>query len=122
MQFQPSSAKSQPKQQSSKSDNKSKTWRVSDQQTELEKAGLDSSIFYPPEFHNKIFEALGLDTEKYKHVNPDNLAKFKDIIRKYSAAFLLPGVNLEVIKGAEHQILTGDVNPSYTLPYRKSPS
>ena len=67
-------------------------------------------VFNPnsPEFHNKIFEALGLDTEKYGHVNPDILAKFIDIIHKYSAAFWLPGVNLEVIKGAEHQILTGD--------------
>ena len=81
-------------------------------------------VFDPnsPEFHNKIFEALGLDTEKYGHVNPDILAKFKDIIRKYLAAFWLPGVNLEVIKGAEHQILTGDASRSYTLPYRKSPS
>ena len=65
-------------------------------------------VFDPnsPEFHNKIFEALGLDTEKYGHVNPDILAKFKDIICKYSATFWLPGVNLQVIKGAEHQIST----------------
>ena len=75
-----------------------------------------------PEFHNKMFEAFGLDTEKYRHVNPDILAKSKDSIRKYSAAFWLPRVSLEVIKGAEHQILTGDANPSCTLPYRRSPS
>ena len=143
-----SSTNSQPKQQSSKSKNNSKSWRVSDQQTKLEKADLDSSILTPyseyhekdinsdnelppthevvfyqnsREFQNKIFEALGLDTEKYVHVNPDILGKFEDI-RKYSAAFWLLGVNLEVIKGTEHQILTRDASPSYTLPYHKCPS
>ena len=38
-QFQPSFTNSQPKQLSSNAKNNSKSWRVSDQQTELEKAG-----------------------------------------------------------------------------------
>ena len=59
-QFQPSSANSQPKQRSSKSKNKSNSWKVSDQQIELEKAGLDSSILTPYREYHK------------NDVNPDN--------------------------------------------------
>ena len=60
-QFQSSSANSQPKQQSSTSKNKSKSWRVSDQQTKQEKVGLDSSILTPyREYHEN-------------DVNPDDM-------------------------------------------------
>ena len=92
--------------------------------TTLELPPVSSPNFDPnsTEFHEQIFNALGLDTSKYSHVRPDILEKFKNLIRKYPKAFWLPHTPLTVIPGHEHRILTGDAAPSYQLPYRKSPS
>ena len=116
---------------------------------ELRNAGLDSRILSPyseyhenetvtalelppvsnpncdpdsTQFHEQIFNALGLDTSIYSHVRPHILEKFKNSIRKYPTAFWLPDTPLAVIPGHEHRILTGHAAPSYQLPSRKSPN
>ena len=66
--------------------------------------------------------ALDLDTDIYAHVNPVIMKQFKELIRKFSHAFHLPGSPLGTIKAYYHHIGTGDSPPVYCLPYRKSPS
>ena len=127
----------------------SKTWKLAIQQREFQNAGLDSSILspfreyhkhehpkhhelpldfdqdfnpYTEEYDNKLFDSLGLHTEKYKHIHPHIMDNFKTLLRKYPTAFWLPGSPLSIIKGHEHRIETGDASPTYHLPYRKSPS
>ena len=50
------------------------------------------------------------------------LQTFKQLIRKYSTAFLLPSSPLGQIQGFEHHIDTEDALPVYKHPYRKSPA
>ena len=87
--------------------------------TVLELPPVSSPNFDPnsTEFHEQIFNALGLDTSTYSHVRSDILATFKNLIRKYPTAFWLPDTPLTIILGHEHHILTGDAAPSYQLPY-----
>ena len=58
----------------------------------------------------------------YAQVSSDVMAKFKQLIRKYSHAFHLPNSPLTAIKGFYHNINTGDAPPVYKLPYRKCPA
>ena len=109
----------------------------------MAQAGLDSSILSPflpepdldippvenvgldphsEEYFQKLVTALDLETENYAHVDPGIMQQFKDLIRKYSHAFYLPGSELSTITGFHHNIPTGDSPPVYHLPYRKSPS
>ena len=77
---------------------------------------------YSEEYHQKLIDALQLDSDKYHHVPPHILSGFKDLLRKYPTAFLLPGAQLGQVKGFEHIIDTGDLSPLYHPPYRKSPA
>ena len=122
-------------------------WNVSAQISKLKGAGLDSSVLFPfletdtenspnmfapiaptpldtssEEYHQKLIDALQLDSDKYHHVPPHILSGFKDLLRKYPSAFLLPGAQLGQIKGFEHIIDTGDASPLYQPPYRKNPA
>ena len=126
-----------------------KTWKLAIQQREFQNAGLDSSILspfreyhehehpkhhelppdfdhdfnpYTEEYHDRLFDSLGLHTQKYEHVHPHIMKNFKTLLRKYPTAFWLPGSPLSIIKGHEHRIETGDASPTYQLPYGKSPS
>ena len=112
------------------------TWKISEQNRELAAVGLDSSILSP--FSEKIFEfhehefvpsatlpldpsseeyyqtllkAVALDSPKYVHVDAEILQTFKQLIRKYPTAFLLPGSLLGQIHGFEHHIDTKDALP-----------
>ena len=75
-----------------------------------------------PEYLEKVYEALGINTDTYAHLDPALKDKFKELIRKYSSVFWLPGAPLGTIHGFEHNIPTGDATPIHHLPYRKSPS
>ena len=122
-------------------------WNVSAQISELLDAGLDSSILspfletdtenpsnmfapigptppdpYSEEYHQKLIDALQLDSDQYHHVPPHILSGYKDLSRKYPNAFLLPGAQLGQIKGFEHTINTGEDSPLYHPTYRKSPA
>ena len=55
-------------------------------------------------------------------MNPVIMKQFKELIRKFSHAFHLPGSPLGAIKAYYHHIATEDSPPVYCLPYRKSPS
>ena len=135
-QAQPSSTSSSPR-----------SWSLHAQTTEMAQAGLDSSILspflpepdldpphiFPPvenvgldphseDYFQKLVTALDLETENYAHVDPGIMKQFKELIRKYSHAFYLPGSELSTIKGFYHNIPTGDSPPVYRLPYWKSPS
>ena len=86
----------------------------------VENVGLDPhSEEY---FQSCLLHALDLDTDIYGHVDPVIVKQFKELIRKYSHAFHLPGSQLGTIKGYHHHIATGDSSPVYRLPYKKSPS
>ena len=85
----------------------------------VENAGLDP---HSDEYFQKLVTALDLETENYAHVDPGIMKQFKELIRKYSHAFYLPGSELSTITGFHHNIPTGDSPPVYRLPYRKSPS
>ena len=123
------------------------TWKISEQNRGLAAAGLDSSILSPfrekiSEFHEQEFvpsatlpldprseeyyqtllKALALVSPKYAHVDAEILQTFKQLIRKYSTAFLLPSSPLGQIQGFEHHIDTEDALPVYKHPYRKSPA
>ena len=50
------------------------------------------------------------------------MINFCSLIRKFPQVFYLPSVQLSTIKGFQHNIETGEANPVYRLPYRKSPS
>ena len=82
-----------------------------------ESVGLDP---HSEEYFQKLVAALDLDTDIYAHVNPVIMKQFKELIRKYSHAFHLPGSPLGTIKCYPHHIATGDLPPVYCLPYRKS--
>ena len=124
-------------------------WTIEGQNQELRAVGLDSSylsqfvfdsfdntgnslefpptetpVFSPnsPEYLEKVYEALGINTDTYAHLDPALKDKFKELIRKYSSVFWLPGAPLGTIHGFEHNIPTGDATPIHHLPYRKSPS
>ena len=56
------------------------------------------------------------------HLDPALKDKFKELVRKYSSVFWLPGVPLGTIHGFEHSILTGEATPFHHLPYCKLPS
>ena len=56
------------------------------------------------------------------HVTPDIHYTFKQLFRTYPTAFYLPGSQLSMIKGFQHNITTGIDTPIYSLPYCKSPS
>ena len=127
-----------------------KQWKNSDQNTEMVNAGLDSSILspflmeaennlsdanrdlsptdpvtldpYSEKHFQELVKALGLDTDDYAHVTPDTVDKFKQLLRRYPTAFYLPGSQLSMIKGFQHNITTNNDTPIYKLPYRKSPS
>ena len=124
-----------------------RSWSLHAQITEMAQAGLDSSILspflpepdldpphmFPPvenvgldphfeEYFQKLVTALDLETENYAHVDPGIMKQFKELIRKYSHAFYLPGSELSTISGFHHNIPTGDSPPVYHLPYWKSPS
>ena len=51
---------------------------------------------------------MDLETENYAHVDPGIMKQFKELIRKYSHAFYLPGSELTTITGFHHNIPTGD--------------
>ena len=74
------------------------------------------------QYFKELVTALDLDTPSYAHVPSKILAEFKNILRKYTAAFYLPNTPLSTIKGFYHSIDTGEAAPVYRLPYRKSPS
>ena len=124
-----------------------RSWSLPAQTTEMAQAGSDSSFLspflpeldldpphvFPPaesvdldphseEYFQKLVPALDLDTDIYAHLNPVIMKQFKELIRKYSHSFHLPGSPLGTIKGYYHHIATGDSPPVYRLPYRKSPS
>ena len=105
----------------------------------MAQSGLDSSLLHPflsepdldhpdalpptggvyldlhsEEYFDKLVKALELDVPLYAKVDPNTMAQFKDILRKYPEAFHLPGFY--------HNIDTGHSPPMYQLPYRKSPS
>ena len=84
-----------------------------------ENKGIDPNS---AQFFEQLVKALELDTPMYAHVSSDVMAKFKQLIRKYSHAFHLPNSPLTAIKGFYHNINTGDAPPVYKLPYRKSPA
>ena len=124
-----------------------KSWQISAQNLEMKEAGLSSDILKPfetfaednekvdlmlpsisipfldpksDEFHSKLVESLDLN-EEYDHVNPEIMEKFKDLLKQYPNAFVVPGSPLGEIKGFENSIETGDAAPIYKSPYRKSP-
>ena len=84
----------------------------------------ETPVFSPnsPKYLEKVYEALGINTDTYAHLDPALKDKFKELIRKYSSVFWLPGAPLGTIHGFEHNIPTGDATPIHHLPYRKSPS
>ena len=123
-----------------------KPWQIYSQNTEMINAGLDSSVLSPfsdtyessdkPEFlpttdapldphsqeyHEKLVAALGLDSDSYSHVDPDIMKQFKQYLHEFPTAFLLPNSPLTTIKGFEHTVDTGNAEPVYKPPYRKSP-
>ena len=124
-------------------------WTIDGQNQELHAVGLDSSYLSPfvlysfgnagnslefpptetpvfspnsPEYIEKVYKALGINTDTYKHLDLALKDKSKELIRKYSSVFWLPGAPLVMIHGYEHNIPTGDATPIHHLPYRKSPS
>ena len=126
-----------------------KQWKNSDQNTEMVNAGLDSSILspflmeaennfsdtnrdlsptdpvtldpYSEKYFQELVKALGLDTDDYTHVTPDIVDKFKQLLQRYPTAFYLPGSQLSMIKGLQHNIPANNDTPIYKLPYHKSP-
>ena len=84
----------------------------------VENVGIDS---HSEEYFQKLVAALIL-TDIYAHVDPVIMKQFKELIRKYSHAFYLPGSQLGRIKGYQHHIATRDSPPVFCLPYWKSPS
>ena len=84
----------------------------------------ETPVFSPnsPEYLEKVYEALGINTDTYAHLDPALKDKFEELIRKYSSVFWLPGAPLGTIHGFGHNIPTGDATPIHHLPYRKSPS
>ena len=125
-----------------------KQWQLSVQVKEMEDSGLNSSILSPfcdalPEFDcqgpefppaeeltcdpyssaysDAIFHALDLDGPEYFNVDEDIMKRFKELIRQYPTAFVLPGSPLGAVKGFEHRIDTADAPPIYRHPYKKSP-
>ena len=99
----------------------------------LPEPDLDPPHIFPPvenvglnphseEYFQKPVTALDLETENHAHVDPGMIKQFKELIRKYSHAFYLPGSELSTITGFYHNISTGDYPPVYRLPYQKSPS
>ena len=124
-----------------------RSWSLPAQTTEMAQAGLDSSfsssflpepdldpphVFLPAEnvgldphseeYFQKLVAALDFDTDIYAHVDPVIIKQFKELIRKYSYAFHIPGSHLGTIKGYNHHIATGDSPPVYCLSYWKTPS
>ena len=120
-------------------------WNVSAQISELKNAGLDSSVLspflerdsenppnmfvpmvptpldpYSKQYHQKLTDALKLDSDQYCHVPPHILPGSKDLLKKYPIAFLLP--QLGQIKEFEHKIDTGEASPLYHQICRKSPA
>ena len=85
----------------------------------VENVGLDP---HSEDHFQKLVTVLDLETENYAHVDPGIMKQFKELIRKYSHAFYLPGSELSTITGFYHNIPTGDSPPVYRLPYWKSPS
>ena len=76
---------------------------------------------YSEEYHQKLIYALQPDSDQCHHVPPHILPGFKDLLRKYPIAFLLPSAQQGQIKAFEHTIDTGEASPLYHPPYRKSP-
>ena len=70
----------------------------------------------------ELAKALDLDTDNYPHVTLDILDKFKQLLQTYPTAFHLPGSQLSMIKGFQHNINTDNDTPVYKLTYHKSPS
>ena len=95
------------------------TWIPHTYSSPLENVGLDP---HSEEYFQKLITALDLETGNYAHVDPGIMKQFKDLIRKYSHLFYLPGSELGTITGFHHNIPTGDSPPVYRLPYWKSPS
>ena len=83
-----------------------------------ENVGLDP---HSEEYFQKLVATLDLDKDIYAHVNPVIMKQFKELIRKDSHAFHLPGSPLGTIKGYYHHIATGDSPIVYCLSYKKSP-
>ena len=96
-----------------------KSWQISTQNLEMKEAGLSSDILKPfetytednekvdpmlpptttpfldpnfEEFQSKFVESLGLN-EKYDHVNPEIIEKFKDLLKQYPNVFVVPRSN-----------------------------
>ena len=49
------------------------------------------------EFHSKLVGSLGLN-EEYDNVNPEIMEKFKDLLKQYPNAFVVPGSPWEKLK------------------------
>ena len=81
-------------------------------------APLDS---HSQEYNEKLVAALSLDSDSYSHVDPDIMQQFKQYLHEFPTAFLLPNSPLTTIKGFEHTVDTGNAQPVYKPPYRKSP-
>ena len=126
---------------------RSKQWKLAEQETELEAAGLDSSILsvftepqdteelhalFPSEppyldptsddYLDQLVAALQLDTDLYKYFSANVLQKFKKLVKEYTHVFYFPGSPLNTITSFEYRIETADAFPVYKLPYRKSSS
>ena len=74
------------------------------------------------EYLENVYEALGINTDTYEHLDPALKDKFKELICKYSSVFWLPGAPLGMIHRFDRSIPKGDATPIHHLPYRKSPS
>ena len=74
---------------------------------------------YSEKHFQELVKALGLN---YIHVPPDILDKFKQLHRAYPTSFYLPGSQLSMIRGFQHNITTDNDTHICKLPYRKSPS
>ena len=109
-----------------------KTWDLSQQRSEMAKAGLDSSVLapflpelesdhphdFPPldsavldphseKYFNELVTALDLDSPTYSHVDPIIMQQFKGLLCKYPEAFYLPDTKLGTVKDFYHNIDTG---------------
>ena len=124
-----------------------KSWKPQQQQEEMKKAGLHSSLLspflddhdadhphalpstdpvyldsYSEEYHEMLVNTLDLDSPKYFNISEDVMSNFKNLLCRYPEAFHIPGSPLGIIKGFYHKINTGESPPVYKLPYCKSPA
>ena len=124
-----------------------KSWQPQQQQEEVKKAGLHSSLLspflddhdadhphalpstdpvyldqYSEEYYETLVNTLDLDSPKYFNISEDVMSNFKNLLHRYSEAFHIPGSPLGIIKGFYHNIDTGESPPVYKLPYCKIPA